>query len=57
MLSTFKGTDSVVRVLVDSTDGKDDWSTVGVSENIVEASWKALVDSIDYKLLKDNIEI
>ena len=57
VVSTIKGADSVVRVLVDSTDGEDDWSTVGVSENIVEASWKALVDSIDYKLLKDNIEL
>ncbi|MGH7884560.1 MAG: citramalate synthase, partial [Thermodesulfobacteriota bacterium] len=53
VVSNHKGTESVVRVLVDSTDGENDWSTVGVSENIVEASWKALVDSIDYKLLKD----
>ena len=56
VVSNKKGTDSVVRVLVESTDGKDSWSTVGVSENIVEASWKALVDSIDYKLLKDGIK-
>lgn len=53
VVSTQKGTDSVVRVLVESTDGKDNWSTVGVSENLVEASWKALIDSIDYKLSKD----
>ena len=53
VVSTQKGTDSVVRVLVESTDGKESWSTVGVSENIVEASWKALVDSIDYKLSKE----
>ncbi|NIP31890.1 MAG: citramalate synthase [Candidatus Dadabacteria bacterium] len=57
VVSSSKGTDSVVRVLVDSSDGVDDWSTVGVSENIVEASWKALADSIDYKLLKDNIKL
>jgi len=43
----------VVRVLIESGDGEKDWGTVGVSENIVEASWKAMVDSIDYKLLKD----
>jgi 2-isopropylmalate synthase len=42
-----------VRVLIESGDGESDWSTVGVSQNIVEASWKALVDSIDYKILKD----
>jgi len=57
VVSNEKGTDSVVRVLVESTDGKDSWSTVGLSENIVEASWKALVDSIDYKLLKDGNKV
>ncbi len=53
VVSSSKGTDSIVRVLVGSGDGRDLWNTVGVSENIVEASWKALIDSIDYKLLKD----
>jgi len=53
VLSTKQGTDAVVRVLIESGDGESDWSTVGVSENIVEASWKALIDSIDYKILKD----
>jgi len=43
-------------VLIELGDGENDWGTVGVSENIVEASWKALVDSIDYKLLKDEAE-
>lgn len=57
VVSNHKGTDSAVRVLVESGDGTNDWSTVGVSENIVEASWKALVDSIDYKLLKDEVSI
>ncbi len=47
------GTASMVRVLMESSDGKDIWGTVGVSENIIQASWQALVDSIDYKLLKD----
>ena len=53
VVSTLRGTDAVVRVLIESGDGENDWGTVGVSENIVEASWKAMVDSIDYKLLKD----
>lgn len=56
VVSSVKGTDSVVRVLVESGDGKSVWNTVGVSENIVEASWKALIDSIDYKLLKNASE-
>ena len=47
------GTASKVRVLIQSQDAKDTWSTIGVSENIIEASWQALVDSVEYKLLKD----
>ena len=47
------GTASQVRVLIESTDGVDKWGTVGVSENIIEASYEALVDSVDYKLYKD----
>jgi len=46
-------TGAKVRVLVDSKDETDTWGTVGVSVNIIEASWQALVDSINYKLLKD----
>ena len=42
-----------VRVLIESTDGRGSWTTVGVSENIIEASAIALVDSIEYKLIKD----
>jgi 2-isopropylmalate synthase len=42
---------AIVRVLIDSTDGDRTWSTVGVSENVIEASWKALVDSLVYGLL------
>jgi 2-isopropylmalate synthase len=53
VLSAGKGTASKVRVLIESGDHKDKWGTVGVSENIIEASWQALVDSINYKLLKD----
>ena len=47
------GTAAKVRVLIQSQDEHDSWGTVGVSENIIEASWQALVDSIEYKLLKD----
>ncbi|MGD0168798.1 MAG: citramalate synthase [Smithella sp.] len=50
-----EGTAAGVRVLLDSTDGEELWSTIGVSENIIEASWQALVDSIEYKLSKDNL--
>jgi 2-isopropylmalate synthase len=53
VLQSDKGTGSQVRVLIESSDGKNKWGTVGVSENIIQASWMALVDSIDYKLLKD----
>ena len=42
-----------VRVIIESHDHKDTWGTVGVSGNLIEASWKALVESIEYKLLKD----
>lgn len=51
VLSTKDGTGAATRVLIESSDGKHTWGTVGVSENIIEASWRALVDSIDYKLL------
>jgi 2-isopropylmalate synthase len=47
------GTAARVRVVIESRDHLDVWGTVGVSENIIEASWKALVDSIEYKLFKD----
>jgi len=46
------GTAARVRVLIESQDSKDSWWTIGVSENIIEASWHALIDSIEYKLLK-----
>src|SRR5262249_40714726 len=47
------GTAARVRVVIESRDREDVWGTVGVSENIIEASWLALVDSIEYKLFKD----
>jgi 2-isopropylmalate synthase len=51
VLSSRDGAGAIIRVLMESTDGERTWETVGVSENIIEASWEALVDSIDYKLL------
>ena len=53
VLAADKGTQSKVRVLIESGDHKDTWGTVGVSENIIEASWQALADSIEYKLLAE----
>jgi 2-isopropylmalate synthase len=46
-------TAAAVRVLVESTDGESSWSTVGVSTDIIEASWLAIVDSIEYKLMRE----
>jgi len=53
VLDTKEGTAARVRVLIESQDEHDSWTTVGVHENVIEASWEALVDSIEYKLLKD----
>lgn len=50
-----KGTGSVVRVLVDTTDGKETWGTVGASSDIINASYEALIDAIEYKLYKDKV--
>ena len=54
VLDEKEGTAARVRVLIQSQDKTDSWWTIGVSENVVEASWEALVDSIEYKLLKDS---
>jgi 2-isopropylmalate synthase len=51
VLDTGRGTGAVTRVLVDTTDGEATWTTIGVSENIIEASWQALYDSIIFALL------
>jgi len=48
------GTAAKVRVLLESRDDSEEWTTIGVSENIIEASWYALIDSMQYKLGKDN---
>jgi len=50
VLDENKGTGAVTRVLIDSSDHETSWGTVGVSENISEASWEARVDSVEYGL-------
>ena len=54
ILEESTGTESQVRVLIESSDGVDEWRTVGSSTNIIEASWLALADSLEYWLLKQN---
>jgi 2-isopropylmalate synthase len=54
VLDNGAGTGARVRVLIESTDGKRRWGTVGVSNNVIEASWQALVDSVEYKLHRDH---
>ena len=53
VLDSTNATASKVRVLIESTDGVSNWTTVGVSADIIEASWLALVDSIEYKLIRE----
>jgi 2-isopropylmalate synthase len=48
ILDEHHGTGAVTRVLLDSSDGEREWGSIGVSENIIEASWEALVDSLEY---------
>lgn len=53
VISGDKATSAKVRVIIESTDGKSTWNTVGVSHDIIEASWEALVDSVDYLIVKE----
>ncbi len=53
VIDAVSGTAAKVRVIIQSKDPKTTWGTVGVSENIIEASWEAILDSIEYKLLKE----
>jgi 2-isopropylmalate synthase len=53
ILDESKGTAAKTRVLITSGDGDETWGTVGVADNIIEASWQALVDSLEYKLRRD----
>jgi 2-isopropylmalate synthase len=55
VINSEAGTAAGVRVMIESRDRHDVWGTVGVSENIIEASWIALVDSFEYKLFKDQL--
>jgi len=49
------GTASFVRVLIETGDKNERWTTMGVSHNIIEASWQAVVDAINYKLFRDDV--
>ena len=53
ILDPAEATAATTRVLIESSDGQESWGTVGVSENIIEASWEALVDSVEYKLFRE----
>ncbi|HOE10062.1 MAG TPA: citramalate synthase [bacterium] len=57
IINSQAGTAAKTRVLIESGDGERDWITIGVSENIIEASWEALMDSIDYRLLLDELKL
>ena len=50
VINSTEGTAARVRVVIESRDGESVWTTVGVSENIIEASWIALVDAVEYKI-------
>ena len=53
IIDSRSGTAATTRVLIESSDGISEWGTVGVNDNIVEASLHALVDSLEYALVKD----
>ena len=53
ILDPEEATAAKTRVLIESSDGEENWGTVGVSENIIEASWEALLDSVEYKLFRE----
>jgi 2-isopropylmalate synthase len=48
ILDESKGTGAITRVLIDASDGHDVWGSIGVAENLIAASWDALVDSLEY---------
>ena len=57
ILTPQEGTKAVTRVMIETSDATgDSWSTVGVSANVVEASWQALLDSVEFKLHKDQVK-
>ncbi len=53
ILDEEKGTGAITRVLIDSSDGEVSWGSIGVSENVIEASWEALVDALEYGMQPD----
>ncbi len=55
VLDSLNASAATVRVLIETTDGECSWSTVGVSTDLIEASWMALVDSIEYRLMKEGV--
>jgi 2-isopropylmalate synthase len=55
VLSSGDGTGSIVRVLIESSDGEEVWSSLGVSPNVIHASWDAMVDALEYKLVRDGV--
>jgi len=57
ILDASHGTDAVTRVLIETSDGETSWNTLGVAANIVEASWKALVDGITFGLLRHEVPV
>lgn len=57
VLDENKGTGAVTRVLIETSDGERSWGTVGVSENIIEASWEALVDAIEYGISSATVDV
>jgi len=56
ILDEDKGTGAVTRVLLDASDGAESWGSIGVSENVIEASWEALVDSLEAGMLPGRVE-
>ncbi len=56
ILNPEQATAATTRVSIESGDGKETWRTIGVSDNIIEASWQALVDSVEYKLFRDEAQ-
>ena len=54
ILDTAHGADAIIRVLIESTDGNETWGTVGAGDNMIEATWRALVDSVEYKILLES---
>jgi len=57
VMEQMHGTEATVRALIESTDGNDTSSTVGASENIIEASWMALSDSMEYWLARHDVPV